>query len=74
MIVYGDHDQLVKPWMEQQIFDAANEPKEFFTVRGATHGDYAKAAPDEYKARLVTFFTKALLKDQQSGATTANVH
>jgi dipeptidyl aminopeptidase/acylaminoacyl peptidase len=72
MIVYGDQDHLVKPWMEQQIFDAANEPKEFFTVHGATHGDYAKVAPAEYKARLVTFFTKALRADLQTGATTAD--
>ena len=37
--LHGDEDELVSYKLGQQLFKATNEPKEFFTIRGAHHND-----------------------------------
>ena len=39
MIVHGDKDITVPIEMGKELFDAANEPKRFYEIRGATHDD-----------------------------------
>ena len=39
MIVHGDKDVTVPIHMGKELFDAANEPKRFYEIRGATHDD-----------------------------------
>lgn len=56
LFIDGDRDTTVPLEMAQELYSYANEPKEFFVVRGASHGSYAKVAPLEYAARLVQFF------------------
>lgn len=60
LIVQGDQDDLVPEWMARQIYDAAGLPKELYIVHGAHHADYARAAPREYRTRLIDFFQRAL--------------
>jgi len=39
LILHGDQDELVSYELGQKLFDKANEPKEFFTLRDAHHND-----------------------------------
>lgn len=39
LIVHGDHDEIVPFDHGRRLFEAAPEPKEFFTIRGARHND-----------------------------------
>ena len=39
LILHGDEDELVPYELGQKLFEAANEPKEFFTLQGAHHND-----------------------------------
>lgn len=59
LIVLGDQDDLVLPWMTEQVYAAAGEPKEIYRVHGAGHGNYASVAPQAYAAQLVGFFDKS---------------
>jgi len=60
LIISGDQDDLVPPWIAQRLFDAARAPKVFLDVPGAGHGGYAGAAPNLYSPALVTFFARLL--------------
>jgi dipeptidyl aminopeptidase/acylaminoacyl peptidase len=61
LIIGGQVDPIVPPQMIQALFDAAHEPKTLWMVPGAEHGGYASAAPDEYRDRLLTYFSSTLL-------------
>jgi dipeptidyl aminopeptidase/acylaminoacyl peptidase len=61
LILEGELDETVPPYMARQLFAAAREPKEMWMVPGAHHGDYARVAPIEYAARLTDFFSRRLL-------------
>jgi len=39
LILHGDRDEIVPFSMGQRLFEAANEPKEFYTIKGAGHND-----------------------------------
>jgi len=39
LMLHGDEDELVPYELGQQLFKAANEPKEFITITGAHHND-----------------------------------
>ena len=39
MIVHGDKDTTVPIHIGRELFDAANEPKRFYEIKGATHDD-----------------------------------
>lgn len=60
LLISGDRDGLVPPWITQRLFDAARAPKTFLTVPGAGHGNYAEAAPDLYARGLLSFFSSLL--------------
>jgi alpha-beta hydrolase superfamily lysophospholipase len=62
MILSGSDDTTVPSSMSRRLFDAAPEPKQFWLMAGAAHGDYARAAPDEYASRLNAFFDAALVR------------
>jgi uncharacterized protein len=39
LILHGDHDELVPYEQARRLFDAANEPRTFYTIHGAHHND-----------------------------------
>jgi fermentation-respiration switch protein FrsA (DUF1100 family) len=39
LVIHGDHDSIIPFALGQRLFDAANDPKKFFTVPGAGHND-----------------------------------
>jgi dipeptidyl aminopeptidase/acylaminoacyl peptidase len=60
LIISGDEDELVPPWIAKLLFDAACDPKVFLAVPGAGHGHYTEAAPALYPPALVSFFARLL--------------
>ncbi|MGC4093527.1 MAG: alpha/beta hydrolase [Polyangiaceae bacterium] len=61
-IVAGGADTAVPPALGKTLFDAAQQPKAFWVVPGAHHGDSANAGGEEYARRLTAFFVAALPK------------
>ena len=39
MVLHGDQDDMIPIEMGRELFEAANEPKAFYTIRGARHND-----------------------------------
>lgn len=62
LIIDGDHDPSAPLDMEQRLADAACEPKTYWIVPDANHGDYARVDRAGYEQRLVFLFDGALLK------------
>jgi uncharacterized protein len=65
-VIGGDADKTVPPFMTRALYEAARNPKFLWTVPGAGHGGYARAAGDEYGSRLVRFFTDTLIRSNDS--------
>ncbi|MGA2739793.1 MAG: alpha/beta hydrolase [Bryobacteraceae bacterium] len=62
LIIHGDLDTIVPYAMGRTLFDAANEPKSFWTVEGATHIDIVEVAGPLYRARLQEFYESVLVR------------
>lgn len=60
LLIVGTNDSNVPPEMVHWLFDAAKEPKELWIIEGASHGDYAAVAANEYTRRLAGFFAASL--------------
>ena len=61
-IIAAENDHHTTIEESRQLFDTANEPKEMFVVPGVEHGDMLQAAPQQYPARVTSFFDKTLRK------------
>jgi len=61
LIIHGDQDTIAPYAMGRALFAAANEPKSFWTVEGATHIDIVQVAGPLYRARLQAFYESILL-------------
>ena len=60
LIIAGEKDYGFPPPIAQKLYEAALEPKEFWVVPGAGHGNYSLAAPKEYPERVTQFFEQML--------------
>ena len=60
LIIHGDRDEVIAYELGREVFDAANEPKQFWTVEGAHHNDIIVAAGAEYERRLAKFHSRLL--------------
>lgn len=56
LVIHGDRDRTVPYAMGRAVFQAAHEPKFFWTVEGATHDDIVEVAGPLYRARLEAFY------------------
>jgi pimeloyl-ACP methyl ester carboxylesterase len=61
LLIYGSREVSLAGAYQQQA--AAGDTAELWIVEGAGHGAYFDVAPEEYEAKLVTFFDKSLLKE-----------
>ena len=57
LLIYGSREVSLVGGQRQQA--AAGENAELWVVEGAGHGTYFDAAPEEYEARLITFFDES---------------
>lgn len=60
LIVGGTQDQHTTLDDTRQLFAAAKDPKELWLIDGAVHQDFARAAPDAYRTRILAFFARTL--------------
>jgi fermentation-respiration switch protein FrsA (DUF1100 family) len=58
MVIHGDADEIVPFSQGRAVFNAANEPKLFWSVAGAHHNDLLEVAGPEYVARLRDFYDR----------------
>jgi fermentation-respiration switch protein FrsA (DUF1100 family) len=61
LVIGGTEDLVVPRFMTEELFAAASEPKQLLLIRGAGHGAYADAAPEQYPEQMVGFFERTLL-------------
>jgi fermentation-respiration switch protein FrsA (DUF1100 family) len=57
LIIHGDLDEVVPVSHGQAVFDAAAQPKQFWTVAGAHHNDLLAMAGPLYRERLHRFYS-----------------
>jgi len=55
LVIHGDRDTLVPIQQGRAVFDAAPEPKEFYTIEGANHNDTYVVGGEPYFERLLLF-------------------
>ena len=60
LIIHGEHDSIIPIGLGRKLFNAANEPKEFYEIPGADHNDTFFVGGEEYFNRIDRFVTKAL--------------
>ena len=60
LLIFGEHEAGSGRAREQ--YAAAGEPKSLWIVPGVGHGGYMQAWPEEYEARVTSFFHDALLQ------------
>jgi fermentation-respiration switch protein FrsA (DUF1100 family) len=63
LISHGNADKIVPFALGQQLFTAANEPKQFYVIAGGDHND---PPPVEYYRELDKFFTSLPEQNQKS--------
>ncbi len=60
LFIHGDRDGTIPFRLGRKLFDAAPEPKTFWTVPGAGHNDILETAGAEYRHRLSAFYQSLL--------------
>jgi dipeptidyl aminopeptidase/acylaminoacyl peptidase len=60
LLIHGAMDTYIKPEMARALFTGARQPKEFWLVPGAKHNQALQVAGDEYRRRVLEFFTTHL--------------
>ncbi len=58
LIMHGDKDELVPIEHGRKLYEAANEPKEFYTIPGAGHNDTHIVGGEEYFDVIKNFVNK----------------
>ena len=56
-VIHGDRDEVIPFRHGRAVFEAANEPKSFWQVRGGTHNELLYQAGTEYVPRLREFYS-----------------
>ncbi len=59
-LVSGDRDPTVPPFMVEELYASARDPKELWIVPQAGHAGLAGEAPPEFGPRIVGFFRRSL--------------
>lgn len=59
LLIHGTDDQRITAAQAQRLFDAAQNPKEFWSVRGATHSGIRTPVLDSLVGEVVAFFDDA---------------
>jgi uncharacterized protein len=64
LVLHGDQDEVVPFTQGKLVFDAAPEPKKFFTIAGARHNDTYLAGGDSYFQQLRDFIDEVASTDR----------
>lgn len=60
ILIIGENDQHTTLAESRQLFESANQPKDFWIVPNAEHEDLLKNAPSEYETKVLQFFEMTL--------------
>jgi uncharacterized protein len=60
LFIHGKADAFIKYEYSQQLYAAANQPKEIFLVDAANHTDVHQIGKNEYEDRIIRFFERTL--------------
>ncbi|MDA1347904.1 MAG: alpha/beta hydrolase [Chloroflexi bacterium] len=55
MVLHGDRDELIPIEVGRELYDAAGEPKRFYTIKGAAHNDTYVVGGEAYFNALAGF-------------------
>ena len=55
LFIHGDRDEIVPIALGRKLFEAASQPKEFYTIRGAGHNDTYLVAGKAYFRKIRLF-------------------
>jgi hypothetical protein len=58
LVIHGTRDQVIDYALGQEVFEAAREPKQFWSVEGAQHSDIVEVAGEQYITRLREFLDR----------------
>jgi len=58
LIMHGTRDEVIPFELGQRLFSAANEPKEFYPIQGATHNDPYLVGGEAYYAKMQEFIQR----------------
>jgi pimeloyl-ACP methyl ester carboxylesterase len=58
LLIHGEIDSLISMRNAIQLFDAAREPKQLYSIPTAGHGDLMNANPQEFERRVIDFFAR----------------
>jgi fermentation-respiration switch protein FrsA (DUF1100 family) len=56
LFIHGDRDEVIPYKLGRDLFDAAPEPKSFWTIPGAGHNNLVDVAGDRYREKLAEFY------------------
>lgn len=65
LIIHGSDDTIIPRSFGYRLFEAANEPKEFYEIPGADHNDTFFVGGNEYLRRIDEFVVKSAHRDRQ---------
>lgn len=60
LIVHGENDEIVPFWHGQRLFEAAREPKEFYSIKRARHNDLYLVGGKAYLETLNRFLSRVI--------------
>ena len=66
LILEAGDDTMLPPRSGRQLYAAAAEPKELWSVPGVAHVSFAQTVPDAYRQRMLDFFERFLISSQGS--------
>nr|HID58518.1 alpha/beta hydrolase [Desulfobacterales bacterium] len=66
LIIHGDADTIVPYDLGRRLFDAANLPKRFYTVKRAGHNNTYELGGKAYLEIVESFIQEALMLDEIS--------
>lgn len=62
LVIHGEQDSIVPMALGKQVFDAANEPKQWYVVSGADHNDVPFVGGESYFREIDAFLQRVLSK------------
>jgi len=61
LVMHGDHDRTVPIALGRRLFEAANEPKTFYTINGADHNNTYFIGGTAYVSSVTSFLEKSVM-------------
>jgi hypothetical protein len=62
LMIHGTDDEVIPYELGRKLFDAANEPKEFYSMPGATHNDPFLVGGEAYYNKIREFIQRLPLQ------------